>query len=62
MTNQQLARNLRDAERRQDVFDIAYYENEIIVRLNLDPDETEQGLTKGAADAIEKFLQENGTE
>lgn len=59
MTDRELAQNLRDAERRLDYYDIAEYENEICVRLDLPLDETEQGLTIKAAEAIQQFLVKN---
>lgn len=60
MTDQQLAQNLRDAERDGDTDDIVYYENEIIVRLGLSLDDTEQGLTHAASDAIVQFCRTQG--
>ena len=59
MTNRELAENLRDAECGGDADNIVYFENEICVRLNLPLEQTEQGLTREAADAITKFCHDN---
>jgi len=59
MTNQELAENLRDAERDGDTENIVYYENEILARLDVPLKDTEQGLTRAAADAIEAFCNDH---
>lgn len=62
MTDQQLAERLRDADASGDSDNVVYYENEICARLNLSPNETEQGLTQFAADAIERFCRDQGVQ
>jgi hypothetical protein len=62
MTNHELAQNLIDAERDGDINNIIYYENEIAARLNLNPNETEQGLSKEANEAITQFCFDNGAQ
>ncbi len=62
MTDQELAHRLRDADRDGDVDNIVYYENEICARLNLPLDQTEQGLSREATDAVTKFCRDNGVQ
>jgi phytoene/squalene synthetase len=52
----QLAKALRDAELAEDVDGVLYAENDILARLNVSPEETEQGMTRAAADKVDAFL------
>lgn len=60
MSDKKLAQSLRDATMNGDIDEIVYFENEIIGRLNLPLDQTEQGLTPWAADQVAKFCRDNG--
>lgn len=60
MSDGDLAQALHDADLDQDTDAILYAENEIIGRLGLEEDETEQGLTHEAYDKIEAFCRANG--
>jgi len=62
MTNRELAEYLRAVETADEVDtgELVLTENEIVGRLNLSLDETEQGLTQEAADAITAFCREQG--
>jgi hypothetical protein len=62
MTNRELAEYLRAVETADEVDtgELVLVENEIAGRLNLSLDETEQGLTQAAADAITAFCRKEG--
>lgn len=61
MTDRELALYLRTVETRDDDHvEVALTLNEIAKRLNLDLDETEQGLTQEAAEAVDAFCREQG--
>jgi hypothetical protein len=62
MTNRELAEYLRTVETADEVDtgELVLVENEIAGRLNLSLDETEQGLSQKAADAITAFCREQG--
>jgi len=62
VSDYEVAQGLRDAERDGETAYIAYYEGEIAARLNLDLNETEQGLTPAAAQAVEDFCVRNGVQ
>jgi hypothetical protein len=61
-TDHDLAQSLLDAERSGDTDEIMYAENEILARLDYPLNETEQGLTAAASDAITEFCRKNGAE
>lgn len=58
-TDKELADQYRKAWDDGDPEDLIIAENQIIVRLNIDPDETEQGLTDKACREIDLFVQTN---
>jgi hypothetical protein len=60
LSDRDLAVALHRADVSGDTDTVLYAENEIAVRLNLDPNETEQGLTQYAADRVNDFLREHG--
>lgn len=60
LSDHDLAKGLRNAEREGNTDNIIYFENEVAGRLHLDHNETEQGLTPFAAQAIEDFCARYG--
>lgn len=59
LSDRDLARTLYEAERTQNTEGLLLAENEVAARLELDPDETEQGFTPAANDAIDAYMHEH---
>jgi hypothetical protein len=60
MSDHDLAAALLAAEASRDTEEIILAENNIAARLNLPLDDTEQGLTQSASDAIDEFCRAQG--